>query len=98
LWQKEIVVIDDEKLFEKVFLLGVLTRGEGESLDDVTKSLANTGMFDLKKGQAILGQLRTDGLVGDSGLTMMGVEIAKRAQQEFTEAGAQLDEQQKAMI
>ncbi len=92
-----ILMLDDEKLFEKVFLLGILTREDGESLDDVTKSLANTGMFDLQEGERILEQLRADGLVSGDGLTMMGVEIAKKAQQEFTEAGAELDKQQKGI-
>jgi len=91
-------VIDDAKLFEKVFLLGILTRDAGESLEDVTATLAQTGMFSLEEGRKILETLRADGLVTQEGLTMMGVEIAKRAQQEFAQAGAELEAQQKAMI
>jgi len=91
-------VIDDAKLFEKVFLLGILTRDAGESLEDVTATLAQTGMFSLEEGRKILETLRADGLVAQEGLTMMGVEIAKRAQQEFAQAGAELEAQQKAMI
>jgi hypothetical protein len=91
-------LIDDEKLFEKVFLLGILTRNDGESLEDVTASLADTGMFTLEDGRKMLNTLKADGLVDDDGLSMMGVEIAKRAQQEFTEAGAQIDKQQKEML
>ena len=91
-------MIDDAKLFEKVFLLGILTRDAGESLEDVTATLAQTGMFSLEEGRKILETLRADGLVTQEGLTMMGVEIAKRAQQEFAQAGAELEAQQKAMI
>ncbi len=91
-------MLDDEKLFEKVFLLGILTREDWESLDDVLLTLADTGMFTPDEGRKVLETLRSEGLVDDGGLTMMGVELAKRARKEFAEAGRQLEEQQKGMI
>jgi len=91
-------VIDDKKLFEKVFLVGILTRDKGESLDDVTATLADTGMFTMQEGRKVLDTLRADGLVDGSGLTMLGVEVAKHAREEFVAAQVQLSQQQKRIL
>ena len=69
---------------ERVFLLGVYTKPENESLRDVLISLANTGMFTLKEGKKILKKLQKEQFIIDGELSFKGLAEAKKAKEEFT--------------
>ena len=69
---------------ERVFLLGIYTKPEGETLRELLISLANTGMFTLKDGKKILKKLQREEFIVDGELSFKGVVEAKRAKEEFT--------------
>ncbi len=68
---------------KRVFLLGVLTQSEGDTIRDLILSLANTGMFTPKEGKRIKKELETNGYLKDGKLTLKGLAEAKRAEEEF---------------
>jgi polyhydroxyalkanoate synthesis regulator phasin len=74
---------DDNNLIKKVFLLAVLTREEGESMDITLKTLVNTGMFNIDEGKRILDDLIKEHYIIDNSLSMKGVILAQEAQREF---------------
>ena len=69
---------------ERVFLLGIYTKGEDETLRDVLLSLANTGMFTPKDGKKVLKALQKKEYVIDGGLSFKGLAEAKKAKEEFS--------------
>jgi hypothetical protein len=73
-----------EKSIEKrVLLLGIYTKAEDESIQDVLLKLEETGMFTLKEAKKILKELKEEGYLEGSKLTLKGVERAKEIEQEF---------------
>ena len=74
----------EEDIVKRVFLLGILKKESDETLEEVTKSLVNTGMFDLAEGKRVLEELKKDGYIANEALSMTGVAIAMEAQAEFT--------------
>jgi len=68
---------------KRVFLLGILTREPGESLKDVTLSLAHTGMFTPKEGKRLRRELESEGYIHEGELTLKGMIEAKKAEEEF---------------
>ena len=70
-------------LNERVFLLGVLTQKEGETIRDLILALANTGMFTPKEGKRIRKELETEGYLSEGSLTVKGMIAAKQAEEEF---------------
>jgi polyhydroxyalkanoate synthesis regulator phasin len=64
-------------------LLALLKKREDETVTDIVKTLANTGMFDLKEGRALLQELKQQQYVTDEGLTFKGIIIAQEAEAEF---------------
>ncbi len=74
----------EEDIVKRVFLLGILKKESDETLEEVTKSLVNTGMFDLAEGKRVLEELKADGYIANEALSMTGVSIAMEAQAEFT--------------
>ena len=70
-------------LNERVFLLGVMTRKEGETIRNTILSLAETGMFTPKEGKRIRKELEAKGYLNDGELTVKGMIEAKRAEEEF---------------
>ncbi|WP_456456732.1 hypothetical protein [Nitratifractor sp.] len=70
-------------LNDRVFLLGVLTRKEGQTIRDLILALANTGMFTPKEGKRIRKELETEGYLSEGSLTVKGMIAAKQAEEEF---------------
>jgi len=73
----------EEDINKRVFLLAILKKSPEESLLDVTKSLVNTGMFELKEGKQILKELKKAQYIVDEQLTLKGITIAQAAELEF---------------
>jgi hypothetical protein len=75
--------MNEEDINKRVFLLAILKKESSETLLDVTKSLVNAGMFDLKDGKKLLGDLKKLGYVANEQLTFTGIAIAQEAEKEF---------------
>ena len=75
--------MSEEDIDKKVFLLAIYKKAEDQSLTDVTKSLVNTGMFDLKEGKKILKELKEEQYIVNDQLTVKGVAVAVEAEAEF---------------
>lgn len=73
----------EEDINKRVFLLAILKKSPEESLLDVTKSLVNTGMFDLKEGKHTLKELKKAQYIVDEQLTLKGITTAQAAELEF---------------
>ncbi len=73
-----------ERIEKRVLLLGIYTREADETLQDVLLKLEETGMFTLKEAKKLLKELRDEGYVEGSRLTLKGLERAKSVQNEFT--------------
>ena len=68
---------------ERVFLLGVMTQKEGETIRDLILALSNTGMFTPKEGKRIRKELEAEGYLREGALTVKGMIEAKKAEAEF---------------
>ncbi len=75
--------MNEEDINKRVFLLAILKKESDETLDDVTKSLVNAGMFDLKEGRKIFGELKEVQYIVNDQLTIKGIAVAKEAEAEF---------------
>jgi polyhydroxyalkanoate synthesis regulator phasin len=75
--------MEELDIIKKVFLLGVAKREEGESIDEVMKSLVNTGMFDIDEAKRVLEELRQEQYIVGDNLSMKGVLVANKAEEEF---------------
>ncbi|WP_419769171.1 MAG: hypothetical protein ACNI3C_07355 [Candidatus Marinarcus sp.] len=67
----------------KVLLLGILTKHNDESLNDVLIKLEDAGVFTLKDGKKYLKNLKSDGLIVDNKLSVTGNLRAKEIEKEF---------------
>ena len=76
--------ITQDDMIRKVFLLAVMKREKGESMETTLQALINTGMFDEKEGQAVLNILIKESFIINNSLSMKGVMLAQEAQREFT--------------
>ncbi|MCF6200959.1 MAG: hypothetical protein L3J42_02335 [Hydrogenimonas sp.] len=68
---------------EKVLLLALMKKEEGETLQDTLLVLENSRVFTLKEGKKVAKSLKKDGYIKESQLTFKGMEAAKAAEQEF---------------
>ena len=68
---------------EKVILLAMLKKEEGEGLRDILKMLENARVFTLKEGKKLTKKLRDEGFLQDGSLTIKGEMAAKEAEEEF---------------
>ena len=75
--------MNEQDMVKRVFLLGILKKESDETLDEVTKSLVNTGMFDLKEAKRVLKELKEAQYIVNEELSMKGLAIAKEAEAEF---------------
>ena len=75
--------MNEEDIDKRVFLLAIYKKAADESLMDVTRTLANTGMFDLKRGKEILRELKKEHYIVDDQLTVKGIAVAVEAEAEF---------------
>ena len=67
----------------KVFLLAILKKKDGESLNDIIMILEDAGVFSYKEGRKLLKELKKNGFVEGEELTFKGIESAKDAELEF---------------
>ena len=74
-------------ILHQVTLLGILKKQSDESLDDVLDMLVDTGMYDKTEGKRVLDDLREQGYVVDDGLSFIGVNAAKEADEFFKKQG-----------
>jgi len=77
-------------IFHAVTLLGIYKKESGENLEDVKRTLMETGMYPKEQADEVFAQLREWGYITDTGLTFVGVTAAKQAEQEFIEAEKEL--------
>lgn len=75
--------MDQDNILQKVTLLGILKKEPSESLDDVMTMLVDTGMYDKAEAKQIFAQLRESGHIAGESLSIIGMNIAKKAEQEF---------------
>ena len=73
----------EEDIFQKVTLLGILKKEPDESLDDVMTMLVETGMYEKEEAKKVFAELRASGHIVGDGLSFIGVDAAKKAEQEF---------------
>ncbi len=73
----------ENNIEKRVLLLGLYTREEDERVQDVLLKLEETGMFTLKEAKRLLRELKEEGYMTGSQLTLKGVERAKSVQDEF---------------
>jgi len=69
---------------ERVLLLGLYKRHEGESFNDVVMMLEEAGVFSYKEGKKLLKSLRENGYIQEEKLTVTGVQKAQEIEKEFT--------------
>lgn len=75
--------MNEADIIKRVFLLGILKKESGETLDEVTKTLVNTGMFKTKEAKRVLKELKDDKYIVNEELSIKGIAIAKEAESEF---------------
>ncbi len=72
-----------EDILHRVTLLGILKKKPEESLEDVMEILIDTGMYEKAEAKKVFAQLRASGHIVGEGLSFIGVDAAKKAEQEF---------------
>jgi len=73
-------------IVKRVTLLAIMKKKSDESLVDVMRILVDTGMFDIVEASQVFSELEDMGYISGDSLTMMGVSIAQKAQQEFKQS------------
>ena len=68
---------------EKVLLLAMAKKEEGETLRDILLMLENSRVFTLKEGKRLAKGLREEGYIHDGALTLKGEAAAAMAESEF---------------
>jgi len=75
--------LNETDIIKRVFLLGILKKESGETLDEVTKALVNTGMFKIKEAKKVLKELEDNKYIVNGELSIKGLAIAKEADVDF---------------
>lgn len=75
--------MNEEDINKRVFLLAIFKKESDETLNEVTISLVNAGMFDLRGGKQILKELREAQYIVSDQLTIKGIAVATEAEAEF---------------
>ena len=75
--------MNEEDINKRVFLLAIFKKDPDETLDDVTKSLVNAGMFDLQEGRQVLKELKEAQYLVNDQLSVKGIAVAIEAEAEF---------------
>jgi hypothetical protein len=73
----------ENNIEKRVLLLGIYKKEEDETIQDVLLKLEETGMFTLKEAKKLLKELKDEGYMEGSGLTLKGIERAKIIDSEF---------------
>jgi len=75
--------MNESDMIKRVFLLGILKKEPDETLDEVTNSLVNTGMFDMKEAKQVLKELKEAQYIVNEQLSIKGIAVAQEAEAEF---------------
>jgi len=76
--------LGENEIEKKVMLLKMLLKEPEETMQDILEALVNTKMFTMQEAKKHLEELRDRGFVSGDALTMLGVNEAKKAKEEFT--------------
>ncbi|BDY11815.1 hypothetical protein [Hydrogenimonas cancrithermarum] len=68
---------------EKVILLALLKKEEGENLRDILAMLENNRVFTMKEGKRFVKILKNEGYIEENELTLKGTTAAQHAEAEF---------------
>ncbi len=68
---------------EKVLLLALLKKEEGETVRDILLMLENNRLFTMKEGRRLVKGLKKDGYIEENELTFKGDAAARAAEEEF---------------
>ena len=68
---------------EKVILLALLKKEEGERLRDILAMLENSRVFTMKEGKRFAKVLKNRGYIEGNELTLKGAAAARQAESEF---------------
>ena len=72
-----------ENIEQRVLLLALYKKEEGENFKDVLHIMEDTGVFRKKDGKKYLKNLKALKYITDEGFTMLGLEKAKEVELEF---------------
>jgi len=75
--------LTEDDILHRVTLLGILKKQPDETLEDVMEMLIDTGMYDRAEAERVFDDLRASGHIVGEGLSFIGVDAAKKAEQEF---------------
>ncbi len=67
----------------KVLLLALYKKQSDETFNEVLFKLENSKVFTLKQGKKYLKELRVDGFVTETSLSIQGEVLAKQIENEF---------------
>ncbi len=73
----------ENNIEKRVLLLGIYKKEEDETIQEVLIKLEETRMFTLKEAKKLLKELKDEGYVEGSQLTLKGIERAKVVENEF---------------
>jgi len=76
--------LGENEIEKKVMLLKMLLKEPEETMQDILEALVNTKMFTMQEAKKHLEELRDRGFVSGDALTMLGVNEAQKAKEEFT--------------
>jgi polyhydroxyalkanoate synthesis regulator phasin len=76
-------MMNESDMIKRVFLLGILKKEPDETLDEVTNSLVNTGMFDMREAKQVLQELKEAQYIVNEQLSIKGIAVAQEAEAEF---------------
>ena len=71
------------KIQQRVLLLGIYTKEQDETVNEVIVKLEETGLFTLKEGKRLLKNLKASGYLHKSELTLSGLNKAREIEKEF---------------
>jgi len=78
--------MNDDDILARVTLLAIYKKKPDESLDDILDILVDTGMYDKKEAKEVFAELEKRGHTTADGLSLVGMNIAKKAEQEFKQS------------
>ncbi len=73
----------ENNIEKRVLLLGIYKKEADETIQDVLIKLEETRMFTLKEAKRLLKELKEEGYIEGSRLTLKGIEKAKVVESEF---------------
>ena len=75
--------LDMDNIEQRVLLLGLYKKQDGETFNDILGVMEESRVFDLKTGKKYLKNLQKLNFINNNTLTMLGVQKAIEIEQEF---------------